>query len=210
MRAIVGRALLFFLAFAVAAYAVFAYAVFPLGSAVHPDMKADFVAHPVGIYTHVFAAAAALALGPFQFSTRLRERRIRVHRWLGRVYLGMGVLVGGLSGLYISQFAFGGLVAKLGFGMLAVCWLFTGACALLAVRRGEIEAHRRWMVRNFALAFAAVTLRLYIPAAVTAGIDFAIAYPFIAWLCWVPNIIMAEWLNTTQNRSLQPTVLGGR
>ncbi len=49
------------------------------------------------------------------------------------------------------------------------------------------------MVRNFSLTFAAVMLRLYIPISVVAGIEFAIAYPIIAWLCWVPNVVFAEW-----------------
>jgi hypothetical protein len=49
------------------------------------------------------------------------------------------------------------------------------------------------MVRNFSLTFAAVTLRLYIPASALAGVEFSVAYPIIAWLCWVPNILWAEW-----------------
>ncbi len=35
-------------------------------------------------------------------------------------------LIGGLSGLYISQFAYGGVVDKAGFATLATCWLYTG------------------------------------------------------------------------------------
>jgi hypothetical protein len=51
-------------------------------------------------------------------------------------------------------------------------------------------------VRNFALAFAAVTLRLWVPASFAAGLEFAVAYAVIAWLCWVPNVAAAElWLN---------------
>jgi uncharacterized membrane protein len=203
MRA-ASRALLFFLAFGVAAYAAVVYGLLPLGSVVHPDMRTTFVAHPAGLYTHVFAAIVALALGPFQFSARLRRAHIRVHRWSGRVYLGVGVLVGGLSGLYMAQFAFGGVVARLGFALLAACWLFTGVRAFLAVRRGAIEEHRRWMVRNFALTFAAVTLRVYIPASVAAGFDFAVVYPFVAWLCWVPNILVAEWVFNRAHESRSP------
>lgn len=97
----------------------------------------------------------------------------------GRLYLGVGVLDGGLSGLFMARFAFGGFAARLGFAALAVCPA-TGACALLAIRRVAIDEHRRWMVRNFALTLAGVTLRLYIPAAVIADIDFAVVYPFIA------------------------------
>lgn len=196
MRSI-SNGLLYFLTLGVAGYAVFAYGFLPLGSLVHPDMKANFLAHSTGIYTHAFASIVALTLGPFQFSTHLRQKNTNVHRWLGRTYLAVGVLVGGLSGLYMSQYAFGGSVAQLGFAALAVLWLYTGLRAYLAVRRGAIAEHRKWMVRNFSLTFAAVTLRLYLPASMAAGVEFSLAYPIIAWLCWVPNLALAEWLYNT-------------
>lgn len=193
--AIFSQALLYLLAFGVAGYAVIAYSVVPLGSLVHPDMQANFVAHSTAMYTHVFASSVALVLGPSQFSAKLRQQRLHLHRWLGRVYLVAGVLIGGLSGLYMAQYAYGGLVAQLGFGVLAVLWLYTGLRAYLAVRKGAIAEHRRWMIRNFSLTFAAVMLRLYLPAAVVSGVAFSLAYPVIAWLCWVPNLLYAEWIN---------------
>ena len=186
--------LLIFLSLGVAAYAVVVYALLPLGGQVHPDMRAVFQAHPVGIYAHVFAAALTLAIGPFQFSSRLRARRPALHRGLGRVYLGVGVLVGGVAGLFMAVRAFGGWPSQLGFGLLAVGWLYTGLRAYLAIRAGQVAVHRRWMVRNFALSFAAVTLRLYLPGSMVSGLPFELAYPVIAWLCWVPNVVVAEWL----------------
>ena len=50
------------------------------------------------------------------------------------------------------------------------------------------------MIRSYALTLAAVTLRLYIPAALISGFSFEAAYPAISWLCWVPNLIVAEWI----------------
>jgi len=182
------------LSLGVAAYAVAVYGLLPVGQMVHPDMRAGFAAQRLGIYAHVFGSAFALALGPLQFSARLRARNVAVHRWLGRLYLGVGVLVGGSAGLYMAVHAFGGIVSKLGFGCLAVLWLFTGLRAYLAIRAREVAAHRRWMVRNFALTFAAVTLRIYLPGSVAAGIPFEVAYPAIAWLCWVPNLVAVEVL----------------
>ena len=153
---------------------------------------------------HAMHAAVALALGPFQFSTALRQRWTRFHRWSGRTYLGIGVLLGGLCALYMSAHAFGGAVAKLGFAGLAVCWLYSGLQAYLAIRRGAIAEHRKWMVRNFSLTFAAVTLRIYIPASIMADIPFETAYPVIAWLAWVPNLIVAELAFNGPKRSFKP------
>jgi uncharacterized membrane protein len=190
----IGNTALYFLALAVAAYAILAYALLPLGIGVHPAMRLTFHAHQVGIYTHVFASSLALLTGPFQFSSRLRQRSAQVHRWMGRIYLGIGVALGGLSGLYMATLAFGGLTAKLGFACLALAWLYTGLRAFGAVRAGDVAAHRRWMVRNFALTFAAVTLRIYLPISVASGIPFETCYPVIAWLCWIPNLLVAEAL----------------
>jgi uncharacterized membrane protein len=182
------------LSLGVAAYALVAYGLGPIGAAVHPQMRATFEAHRLGIYAHVFASVFALALGPFQFSARLRTTRLALHRWLGRLYLGVGVLIGGLAGLYMAFHAFGGVPARLGFACLALAWLYSGLRAYMAVRSGDIASHRRWMVRNFALTFAAVTLRIYLPASMASGAAFEVAYAAIAWLCWVPNLALAELL----------------
>jgi uncharacterized membrane protein len=184
------------LSLGVAGYALVAYLTLPLGAGVGPDMQANFEAHRIGIYTHIFAASVALILGPFQFSQQLRSRRPALHRLLGRLYLGVGVGIGGASGLYMAVFAYGGLMAKLGFGTMALAWLYTGMRAYLAARNRNFVAHRSWMVRNFALTFAAVTLRLYIPASFIAGLNFDVFYPIIAWACWVPNLLLAEVLWT--------------
>ena len=190
-------ALVAVLSVAVAVYAVLMYGVGPGAQGLHPEMRAAFERHAVAIHLHIFASALALLLGPWQFSARLRRERPAVHRWLGRLYLGVAVGLGGAAGLYMSAHAFGGPVAKLGFAALAVGWLVTGAIAYAAARARDFVAHRRWMIRNFALSFAAVTLRLYLPGVFVFGLPFAPAYAVIAWLCWVPNILVAEWLVRT-------------
>ena len=157
------------------------------------QVGASFQSHKTALYSHVVGAAVALGLGAFQFSTRLRTTRPQLHRWMGRLYLGVGVLVGRHRRPDHGDARIGGLPARLGFGLLAVVWLFTGARAYLAIRSGNTAAHRRWMVRNFSLTFAAVTLRLYLPASGVAGVPFEVAYPIIAWVAWVPNLIVAEW-----------------
>lgn len=195
-----GKGMLYFLALSIAGYALVAYSFFPLGSLTHPDLAANFQIHPIGIYVHIFASVVALAIGPFQFSARFREKYINIHRWLGRLYLGIGVLFGGVAGLYMSWFAFGGAITKFGFGALAILWLFTGLQAFLAISKGAVEEHRKWMVRNFSLTFAAVTLRIYLPFSAGFGIAFEAAYPIIAWLCWIPNLIFAELLFNRSKR----------
>ena len=207
---LLGLLILGLLSAGVAIYAVAAYSLLPLGTGLPPEMKLNFIANKPFTYGHIFASAVALILGPFQFSTALRRRWTRFHRWSGRAYLGIGVLLGGLCALHMSAHAFGGVVAKLGFAGLAVCWLYTGLQAFLAIRRGSVAEHRRWMVRNFSLTFAAVTLRIYIPASIMADIPFEAAYPVIAWLAWVPNLIVAELAFNGPKRFFNPDAVRDR
>jgi len=94
--------------------------------------------------------------------------------------------------LYIAQYASTGIVAQIGFTGLALSWLTTTSMAYISIRRKEIAAHQIWMIRSYALTFAAVTLRLYLGPSIALGAPFDVAYPIISWACWVPNIIAAE------------------
>jgi hypothetical protein len=171
-------------------YAFLVYGFLELGIAVHPIMKENFKAHPLGIYVHIFPSLLALILGPFQFNTTFRNHKIHIHRFIGKIYL-LCVLIGGLSGLYMAQFSFGGMISHSGFGLLALLWLFTGYKAYTSIIRKQIHAHYNWMVINFALSFAAVTLRLGLGIGFASGIPFETFYPFLAWLCWIPNFLVA-------------------
>lgn len=177
----------------VAGYAMVAYSLVPLGNLVHPQMKLSFEAHRVAIMIHIFCSAFAMVLGPWQFVPGLRVRRPVLHRWSGRLYLVAGVLPGGISGLYVSGFAFGGATNQLGFATLAVLWLVSGIQSYRAIRAGRVNAHQQWVLRNFALTFAAVTLRLYMGIFAALGIPFVTFYAVLGWLCWVPNMLFIEW-----------------
>ncbi|WP_297111904.1 DUF2306 domain-containing protein [uncultured Devosia sp.] len=146
---------------------------------------------PIAFFAHVGFAPIALALVPFQLWQGLRDRRPRVHRALGRIY-GLAILISGAGGLWLAINTQAGPVAALGFGLLAVLWLgITGRGIILAMR-GDRPAHRRWMIRSIALTLAAVTLRIQLPVSMILDIPMETAYPAIAWLCWVPNLIIAE------------------
>ena len=146
----------------------------------------------LAFYTHIYFGGIALLSGWSQFSKKWRLKYLKTHKNLGKVYL-ISVALSGLSGLYIAYYANGGLTAKLGFGILAILWLYTSLMAFIRIKNKEIIAHQRWMIRSYALCFAAVTLRLWLPLLPAAtGLGFDEAYIIISWLCWVPNIIVAE------------------
>lgn len=186
-----GRWVLVVLAVGVAGYAFYGYFVLEPGSSVEPTMKAAYAAHPWRILPHVFFGAVALLVGPWQFIPSVR-RRVRLHRALGYVYFG-SVGVSGVAGLATAMIAYGGLVSQVGFGALAVGWLVASAAALRAVARRDFAAHEAWAIRSYALTFSAVTLRIYLGLFFAAGVAFETFYPLLAWLCWVPNVLVVEW-----------------
>lgn len=143
---------------------------------------------------HIAGGMGALLAGPWQFSNVLRRRALNLHRWLGRFYL-LEVALGSMAGFAMAMVSEEGWPTHLGFGTLAVLWFVTGLQAYRSVRNGDISAHRDWMIRNFALSLAAVTLRNYMPLMLFAlHWSFRQTYITVSWLCWVPNLLVAEWL----------------
>ncbi|GAB0168056.1 DUF2306 domain-containing protein [Lysinibacillus sp. CTST325] len=158
------------------------------------------------LYLHIAFSVVALVIGPFTLFSRFRENNINRHRMMGKIYL-IGILLGSVSGLYLAFYATGGLVAQLGFGFLSIFWLITAFQALSKIKHKKVLAHQKWMIRNYSLTFAAVTLRIWLALfTVLFGFEhFNVSYTIIAWLCWVPNLIVAEWfiqrkLNTMKHR----------
>ena len=84
-------------------------------------------------------------------------------------------------------------MSQWGFGLLGASWLFTTYMAFTKIKALDIHSHQQWMIRSYALAFAAVTLRIYMPFMQAGlGMAFIDAYLIVAWLCWVPNLVVAE------------------
>ena len=169
-----------------------------------PEQRAVYTAHLTALLFHIVGSMVALALGPFLLLNGLRARWPRVHRWLGRAYL-LGVLCGGLAGLYMSMYAYTGEIARNGFATLALLWLTTGAVAYIRIREGNVAEHRRWMVRNFALTFAGVMLRLQFPL-LSAAFGFEVGYMVVAWTSWLPNLLVAQWLIRQRSPEVFQTV----
>ena len=168
------------------------YRFFLLGVAQSMEIVAhNLDGNQLALYGHIGAAPAALALMPIQFMRRVRTLRPAVHRWIGRIYVA-AIAVSGLSGIQLAFHTTMGPLAASGFAMLALAWLGSTSVGVAFALRRDTPNHQNWMVRSAALTFAAVTLRVYLPLSMVAGYEFDLAYPVIAWACWVPNMIGAE------------------
>ena len=177
-------------------------AVEHVGLAAHYAASGPFI--ETVFYIHITFAGLALILGPFQFVTWIREHHKRVHRFIGRVYL-IAAVVGSAAALIMSTVSSVGISGFFGFGCLAILWGLFTIHGFRAIRRHDVASHRAWMMRSFAIAYAAVTLRLwlglligvqipFLPPHFDFGSVFANAYAPLPYLSWIPNLIVAELL----------------
>jgi uncharacterized membrane protein len=161
----------------------------------HPPFPAEidnFFHRRVALSVHALGGGIALLAGPLQFVPRFRESSWNRHRLLGWIYCG-AVLLGWCASLWIAPHAETGLIASAGFLTLGAAWILATGVAVRLIVRGDALRHRRWMIRSYALTAAAITLRMYLPLVVFVfHWPFSVAYPAIAWLCWIPNAVAAE------------------
>ncbi|MBU3012775.1 DUF2306 domain-containing protein [Polaribacter vadi] len=145
-------------------------------------------------YIHIILGGIALCIGWLQFNKKFRNKNLKLHKNIGKIYV-ISVLLSAVSGLYIGYFATGGIIAKSGFMTMAVAWFLTTLFAFTTIKKGNIIKHQKLMTYSYAICFAAVTLRIYLPIFIPLFGAFLPAYKLIAWLCWVPNILVAYFIN---------------
>ncbi len=153
----------------------------------------------ISFYGHIVLGGLALLIGWLQFNKKLRIKNIKLHRNLGKIYV-ISVLISGICGLYIALYATGGIISILGFFSLGLIWLYTTITSFAAIKKGHVELHEKLMIYSYAACFAAVTLRIWLPLLAIALGEFISAYRIVAWLCWVPNMVIAYFL--VKNKTL--------
>ena len=173
-----------------ASIALVSYRYLPGIGPLAPQILQNLFARP-WLDVHVAGAATALLIGPFQFLPALRSRVPALHRWMGRTYV-VACLVGAVGGLVMAFGSTAGPIATAGFSGLALMWILANIQAWRMARARRFDAHRAWMIRSFALTFAAVTLRLYLAIVPLTDVAFVDGYRAISFLCWIPNLMVAE------------------
>lgn len=139
---------------------------------------------------HILTAAVALVVGPLQFSTTLRRRSMTLHRWLGRSYI-IAVLVASAIALYIG-IAFEVPENRWLMGSMAGLWLVVTLFGWLAARHRDVNQHRLWIIRSYALTFTFVTTR-FIPDKILPGMGYA-GVTALYWVLIVASLVLPDLL----------------
>lgn len=185
--------LLAVLAIGIAGYFVTPYL---LGSSTIPIDRA-IVGYYTSLVVHAVPAGLTLVLGPWQFVPRLRARYPRLHRVIGRTYL-ISLVGAAAAASYATVVTPSGFPLQVAFSVLIVAWLYTAYQGYRTIRRGDVRQHRIWMIRNYTLTFAAVTLRLYLMLGVALmnvfpSLTFRDVYTSSAWLSLLGNVLVTEY-----------------
>lgn len=160
-------------------------------------------------YAHVLIGGIILVVGFFQLHPASRHKFRKLHRMLGYVYVVGILLFAAPGGLVMSFFINRGPWVQLSFLAQVSLWFYFTTMAIYSIRQRKIAEHGRWMWRSFALTLAAITLRVYIfITSYHYDLSQPQAYATLAWLSWVPNLLVVEFYlirsksgtqHTTQN-----------
>jgi uncharacterized membrane protein len=173
------------------------------GAAPSPQaFDAAFAQHPVLTFMHIIPGALFMVLGPFQFMPSIRARRLRQHRWSGRVFVAAGYVIGVTALLMTPQMAIGGANERAAILLFDSAFVFSLTKAIWHIRRREISQHREWMLRAFGIGLGVATTRpivgAFFAARTLAPQEF---FGTAFWLGFSITAVAAEvWINMTRRR----------
>ena len=156
--------------------------------------NARFFASPSPVVVHIISSAIYALLGAFQFVSRLWQRGIKWHRWVGRLLLPFGLLVG-FSGVWMTIFypRTDNLLYmfRLFFGSGMILSIILG---FISIRRRDVTQHQAWMTRAYAIGMGAATQVLTgMAGALTLGTVNEFENALLMGAAWVINLAVAEW-----------------
>jgi hypothetical protein len=141
-------------------------------------------------YPHIILGTIALAIGPFQL-TKMSRKNPKLHRTLGKIY-GITIFINVLVVPYISFFSTGGRPTMIAFLVLNAFWLGTTAMGVLRGVQKNIQSHKTWILRSYAITWVFVSFRiLVIPFSLLW--DASISFPIAVYLSILLNLLFVAW-----------------
>ncbi|MCS3847887.1 hypothetical protein GGR70_002920 [Xanthomonas campestris] len=159
-------------------------------AALESPAYAMFLTRRGWLWCHLGGGAAGIALGTLQFATQGWRRHAWVHRWVGRAYfVGMLVAMLGATGLIATSPA--PMAIRVAFAATEAAWLVVASAGLVAIFRGQVDRHRRWMVRAYVVTLAPVVFRIALYAAVGAGmVPSPGTIAALLWASWAVPLLL--------------------
>lgn len=158
-------------------------------------------------YLHIFSSCFILFAGAFLFSKLVIKKFRQLHRWAGKIYVLLLLLISAPTGLIMGFYANGGWPAKISFLILCPLWWYCTYKGYQKIRQKKIKEHEIWMIRSYALTLSAISLRFYQMILGSSFIDPSTLYIIVSWLSWVGNLLIAEII-VVYKFNLKPFAIG--
>jgi hypothetical protein len=162
-------------------------------------LDTHFTAKAGSILFHIVPSLLFVLLVPLQFAGSLRRRNPRLHRWNGRIIMGLGMVIG-FTALWLSAHPVGGLAEGTATIFFGCFFLFCLGKAWWHVRNGRVELHRQWVTRMVAIALGVATTRpimgVFFATSRLTGLTPPQFFGPAMWLGLVSTYLAGEaWIN---------------
>lgn len=160
--------------------------------------------HAIWLIIHISGGIVALILGPFQFLSGLRGSYVRIHRMIGRLYIG-SIGVSAMAAIYILMIPESSFGFRIGIAGLALAWITTTGLAFIAILRKNIIQHKEWMIRSYVVTFGFVMFRFLLD-----GMNFLKIGTIeervsaVSWMCWAIPLLICELILQGRKIFLSP------
>jgi Predicted membrane protein (DUF2306) len=167
----------------------------PAGGANVDAIDVVFSSKPALTAGHVSVGLILALAIPVQFSARIRNRYRRVHRWLGRFLMLVGLLVG-VSAFGMMARPVGGWLERSATGFYDTAFLFALGTAWWHVRHRDVAQHREWMLRASAFALGIATTRpvmaIFFATSAKTGLTPPDFFGVAMWIGFTSTALAAE------------------
>jgi hypothetical protein len=151
--------------------------------------------YKIAFFTHVFSAIFTILFGSFQFVNFIKHKFKKAHRFIGKLYISILLLLAGPSGLVMSVYANGGVVSQISFALLSTLWMIFTYVAYHYAAQKKFALHQAFMIRSYALTLSAISLRLLkLGMAHTFSLPPMDTYVIVSWASWLLNLAIAEFI----------------
>lgn len=163
----------------------------------------EFALNAVLTFIHILPGLLFVVLGPLQFVKRIRTKWPSLHRWMGKVVLVSGLIIG-ISGIIMGfKMPISGVSLTAATTLFGTLFLFSLTKAFLYIRQRNIVLHREWMIRAFAIGLAVTTTRpimgVFFATSPLTGLTVQDFFGTALWIGFTIHLIAAEaWINHTR------------
>jgi len=170
-----------------------------------------FAKKPVLTLTHIIPGLILVTLVPFQLSRSFRNRHLRIHRWMGRTIMVLGLIIGS-SALLLLRDPIGGSLEVCAILCFDAVFLLALTKAFLHIRRGEVALHREWIIRAMSVALGVATVRpimgVFFATSRVTGLTFHDFFGMAFWIGFVLTYLAGElWIRYTRREPFVRKVL---